>query len=223
MKKQILSYASALLLAGAVIFTGCGKDDEDATAPVVTLKGAETIEMDLGEDFSTIDPGATASDDEDGSITNITVTGIPDGKTVGTFTVKYSAKDKAGNEGSKTRTVKVKSDKLAGTYSAVDVVTGVGAGSYDYTATVTQSSTEYNKILIKNFGSYDEAVTVYAIVEGDNITIPDQKPAGMPTADTEISGSGTYDGATFKIKTITYSAKYPNGETDNGTSTYTKQ
>lgn len=212
------------LFGGAFLFTSC--DKSDLNKPIVTLIGDEEITINLGATF--VDPGATAIDTEDGTITTVDVTGTVNTSEVNTYTLTYTATDKAGNVSDEvTRTVKVKSDLLIGTYNVHDVVTGVGAGTYDYTVTVTQSSTDYNKLLINNFGGFGTAVTVSANVLAANITIPSQHPAGMPSG-----GEGTFTGTTgaYSVTTtlkavtsINYSVVYDAGGTDNCAATYTKQ
>ncbi len=80
------------------------KDQTDTTPPVITLKGARTMTLKQGETFK--DPGATATDDVDGAVT-VQVSGTVDTSKVGTYTLTYTARDKAGNTATATRTVKV--------------------------------------------------------------------------------------------------------------------
>lgn len=219
MKRIILSLA-ALAFTFGVVLTSCTTDD--TTAPVITLKGTATVTLDLGDTYT--DAGATANDDKDGDLTTSIVTTNPvNTSQVGTYTVKYNVTDAAGNAATEvTRTVYVQSDKLAGAYNVVDVVTGSYPGTYNYSVTITQSSTDYNKILISNFGGYGTAVTVYATINGSTITIPSQTPSGMTDSGT-ISGTGTYNGTSFAVTSMTYSAAYTSGGQDNGNATYTKQ
>ncbi len=78
----------------------------DVTAPIITLNGASTINIDLGTTFD--DPGATASDDTDGNV-DVSVSGSVDENTEGTYTITYSAVDNAGNMSSVIRTIIVNS------------------------------------------------------------------------------------------------------------------
>ena len=73
----------------------------DTTAPVITLVGASTINLEQGTAYS--EPGASASDNVDGSV-NVSISGTV-GDSAGTYTITYSATDSAGNEGTTTRTV----------------------------------------------------------------------------------------------------------------------
>ncbi len=78
----------------------------DTVAPVITLLGDNPLRVALGESF--IDPGATATDDQDGDISaRIEVTGDVDTQTEGTYTVTYTVSDAAGNTANETREVLV--------------------------------------------------------------------------------------------------------------------
>ena len=76
----------------------------DTIAPVVTLNGDNPMYLFEGTPFT--DPGATATDNVDGSV-NVTVSGTVDANNAGTYTLTYSARDTAGNIGMVTRTVNV--------------------------------------------------------------------------------------------------------------------
>lgn len=69
----------------------------DNTPPVITLNGASTINIDICSFFS--DPGATATDNVDGNITNnIVVTStVPFPLDTGNYTISYDVIDGAGN------------------------------------------------------------------------------------------------------------------------------
>ncbi len=78
----------------------------DHTAPVVTLVGANPLEIQAGHSYS--DPGATAWDNVDGDLTSsIEVSGSVNASTPGTYSVTYSVSDAAGNNASKVRSVVV--------------------------------------------------------------------------------------------------------------------
>jgi hypothetical protein len=68
----------------------------DTTAPVITINGASTINLNLGTTYT--EQGATASDDFDGDITaNIIVGGVVDVNTAGSYFITYDVSDNAGN------------------------------------------------------------------------------------------------------------------------------
>jgi len=78
----------------------------DTTKPVITLKG-ESV-MSITEGVAYTDEGATATDNIDGDITEkISIDNPVDINIVKDYNITYSVKDKAGNEATLTRTVKV--------------------------------------------------------------------------------------------------------------------
>ena len=79
----------------------------DTTAPVITLNGSATINVNVGSSFT--DPGATATDNVDGNLTSsIVVTGSVNTSSVGTYTLNYNVSDAAGNAATQvSRTVNV--------------------------------------------------------------------------------------------------------------------
>ena len=80
------------------------KKEKDKTPPVITLNGANSMEIIQGTAYT--EAGATAIDNKDGKV-EVTITGSVNINTVGTYIITYTAKDKAGNIATKTRTVKV--------------------------------------------------------------------------------------------------------------------
>lgn len=73
-----------------------GSGTPDTVKPVITLLGASTINLEVGDSFT--DPGATATDNVDGDISaNIVVTGSVDTSSAGTYTLNYNVSDAAGN------------------------------------------------------------------------------------------------------------------------------
>ena len=82
----------------------------DTTAPVLTLIGGSSMQHQQGTDFS--DPGASATDDVDGTV-SVSVSGTVE-NAAGSITLTYTATDAAGNSSIVTRTVIV-ADTLAPT------------------------------------------------------------------------------------------------------------
>ena len=236
MKKNLLSISSVLIIAGIAIFAGCKK--EDTTAPVVTLKGNASATSVLNAAYS--DPGATASDDEDGDITtSIVVTGTVNKDLKGSYTLTYTATDAAGNVGTATRTVKVENsaENLAGNYSTTDTNPAI---SGTYTITVSTSSTTNNKIILNNLGKY--GTDVNATVSGTSISIASQSMTtsnictGTPIAGTILSAGSTGTASNGTVNTgttITMSIPYyfswtqatcvDPAKVDYGTASLTKQ
>lgn len=208
--------AAAVLFTAGTLLTSCSKDEE---APVITLNGGDTQEFDLG---AAADPGATVTDNNDEGLTATSDwSSMVKTNEVNTYTVNYTATDEAGNEGEAKKTVKIRSNLLAGTYSVTDIVSGSSGGSFDgtytYNVTITQSGTDYNKLVISNFGGFGTTISATATVLGQNMTIP-ATTLVTPFGDFPVSGTGNYDGAGKKITTITYSA----GTAGNGSMTLTK-
>ena len=94
-----------------IIIEGTGPDTE---APVITLNGAATVNLNVGETYTEL--GATATDNVDGDVTGNVIIG---GDTVntniaGSYIVTYNVSDAAGNAANEvTRTVNVNADITA--------------------------------------------------------------------------------------------------------------
>ncbi|WP_426431789.1 immunoglobulin-like domain-containing protein [Winogradskyella sp. HB-48] len=94
-----------------VIIEGNGPDTE---APVITLNGASTIDLELGDTYTEL--GATATDNVDGNLTSSIVVGGDTVNTsiVGSYVVTYNVSDAAGNAATEViRTVNVNPDTTA--------------------------------------------------------------------------------------------------------------
>ena len=202
MKKQLLAIAAIAFVAGAVIMTSCKK--EDTTAPTITLTGGASMSQSLPSTAgsgSFTDPGFTAEDDEDGNVSaNVTVT-IKDAGQVtrtatemanrkGSYVITYTVSDKAGNQGSVTRTVDIQNDAeyLVGSYSAasVDSCTTGGVGYWNMTTDIPDvfsSDTVNNLIKINNFGIFGESINIWMNVSGTNLT---------PTTTNQSLGGSAY-------------------------------
>jgi hypothetical protein len=206
MKRNILMMSAFALTLSALLFNGCKKDD--TTAPVVTLTGPSSTTVSLNSS-AYVDAGATANDDEDGSITP-TMSGSVDVNQAGTYTITWTATDAAGNSGTASRTVTVKNDAeaWAGTYPKALIVDSVFSNS-SYTAfvqlytwahdmVVTASPTVNNKLFFEPFSDYSgiaASETIYGNVTGSSVTIPSQTAhsIGTPTPeDHTFQGSGVY-------------------------------
>jgi VCBS repeat-containing protein len=95
---------------GVAIFVNDGKGNfgsGDSTAPMLTLRGEQTVNIVIDAPFA--DAGATALDDVDGDVSSrIVVSGSVDTTVLGTYTLTYSVTDLSGNAATPvTRTVNV--------------------------------------------------------------------------------------------------------------------
>jgi hypothetical protein len=221
MKKQLV-FLTAILTTGALVFTACNKEDE--TAPVITLVGSETVNVDFKGTYT--DEGATATDDEDGDITDlIDVENDVNTNSAQSYHVHYNVSDAAGNAADEvTRNVNVviKGSHMVGTYNVVDAVTG-GATS-NYTDNITASGVDANRIFVQEFGWYENG-DVYFDISGTNgtvVTLPSQQVmCGDPAALRTFVGTGTISA---NGNTITISYTETTGSTSvTGTETYTRQ
>ncbi|WP_204344411.1 immunoglobulin-like domain-containing protein [Psychroserpens algicola] len=86
----------------------------DTTAPVITLNGASTINLEVGDTYNEL--GATATDNVDGDLTSsIVITGTVNTNSAGTYTRYYNVSDAAGNSATqRTRTVIVTQPSTGG-------------------------------------------------------------------------------------------------------------
>ncbi|TYA52278.1 immunoglobulin-like domain-containing protein [Formosa maritima] len=77
----------------------------DTTAPVITLNGASTINLFVGDTYNEL--GATATDNIDGNLTSsIVITGTVNTASAGAYTRNYNVSDAAGNAATqRTRTI----------------------------------------------------------------------------------------------------------------------
>jgi hypothetical protein len=91
----LVSWVTMIILT--VLLASCSlANQEDTTPPVITLIGSASMSIDVGKAFE--DPGATASDDVDGDLTDriIAVSAVNSSK-VGVYTVRYNVNDFSGN------------------------------------------------------------------------------------------------------------------------------
>jgi len=204
MKKTLVALSS-LAFGLAVIVSGCSKDG-DTTAPVITVGGDNPYDLSLNETY--VDPGVTAKDDEDGTLTNITInaSGVNKDK-AGSYTVNYSVSDAAGNTGTASRTVVVSNDLTSsawvGQYSCI--ITSPGLANYNYNDGAALSTTLNNGFEWNKFGDYSNANAKLAFtVNGSgNVTVPTQSiTCGTPAVLRQFSGSGTTTGTGTAGSTI---------------------
>ena len=75
--------------------------------PKITLKGEATMTLSLGEKY--VEPGYTATDKEDGDLTDsVLKSGKPNVEVRGNYEIIYFLEDSSGNKVSETRKISVK-------------------------------------------------------------------------------------------------------------------
>ncbi|QAY65384.1 immunoglobulin-like domain-containing protein [Paenibacillus protaetiae] len=121
----------------------------DTVKPVITLNGNSTITLVQGTAFT--DPGAAASDNYDGDLTDaIVVSGTADVTEPGTYTLDYNVSDAAGNAADQvTRTVIVQSaeepEALDTTIASKPAsVTNATSAAFTFSSNNEQASFEYS-------------------------------------------------------------------------------
>jgi hypothetical protein len=90
--------------ATAIRIVNVVKSLTDTIHPVITINGLNPVNITVGTTY--IDAGAVAVDAVDGSVA-VVATGSVNTKKAGTYTITYTAADKAGNKATATRTVNV--------------------------------------------------------------------------------------------------------------------
>ena len=167
----------------------------DTTPPLITLNGPPTMTIILGGTYTEV--GATAMDNLDGNLSNaITIEGIVDTSSPGTYTVIYSVSDASSNTTAVTRTVIIVNQ--GNSVSSFDInVTASSASNY------TLSGTDRNGQVSGN----DPSVTIKV---GDTVNFLVNAP-GHPFYLKTVQGTGTAN---------TISGVTSNGTT-NGTVSWT--
>jgi len=213
MKRKIFVLAILAALPATLLFNGCKKND--TTPPVITLKGSNPDTWQLnGGAYS--DPGATANDDNDGSVSvSSTFSSTnPDVTTSGSYTITYTASDKAGNSQTASRIVNIvigRANYVWSGYSATD--SSRATGYFGYTGNITAGSAS-DQIIISNFSGTTQ--NCIATVSGGTLTIPSQTVGAFT-----IIGGGTMNNKGNTLNLLYYSTF--NSVTDTLVSVMTKQ
>lgn len=195
MKKGILSLAVVALLG--FFMNSC--------TPEVLFEGMDKVVVDLGSTDADVLAFVTVSSGKD-----ITVTGIDYDK-AGPQTATFTAKDETEDA-----VIKIKTDKLSGSYE-YSVVGNQGISS----ATITQSATVYNNILI---GGFLENASLEATCVGNILTFKSTNlTAGEFTG--VLNGTGVFEkvGTTYQVKDVTLTSVWSDGETEVLALTFTKK
>lgn len=222
MKKQVFALAAVAMIAGTVTFTSCAK--EDTVAPVITITGGNSITQNLPASSgggTWTNPTATATDDEDGTITAINVSGTVNPNLAGAYTLTYSCSDAAGNTTTETVTVNIVNEAqfLDGGYNSDDTcqVTPVAP----YTNDVLVSTSVNKSLTINNFGGFGNSVNVSGSL-GTNNAISISTPQTLDATSSLISVNATYTQSPVSI-TMIYTYQVVNQGSETCTSQMFKQ
>lgn len=172
----VVNEGNVLLLttAGLVVWQAIESDPRDSTRPVIRLNGASNDLISQGTTYR--DPGATATDDVDGDISNrIVVSGSVNTNNPGSYVLRYDVADSAGN--------------AAATMSRTITVTASSGGGGNPTPTPVPMPNE-----AKSTGEFSSpGAALYSL--------NDSRSRGFPRViDTGFSGNGhseTWDGRIF--------------------------
>lgn len=224
MKKQLIKISLFIFVISA-LFVAC-KDDEDTTAPVITLNGANPFIIENISD-AYVEPGFTASDDEDGTITSrVIVTNEVNKDSAGTYEIHYELTDNAGNATDIHRdvivqnTLETNSPQNKGIYAVTEVC---GGPSSNYSDTISFSATVNNRIWFTRFANYINGRAYATVNSAGVVTMPAQTVfCGNPAASRLFSGTGSISTAGGVTTMVINMSETTNGTTVTCTETYTK-
>jgi hypothetical protein len=141
----------------------------DTTAPIITLLGSSTINIEVGDSFT--DPGATASDNIDGNLTSsIVVTGSVNTAEAGIYTLNYNVSDAAGNAAAQApRTVNV--NEAAGDTQAPSAPTNLTAFAITETTASLSWSASTDNVGVTEYEVFSSGISIGSVTStGANIT-----------------------------------------------------
>ena len=174
----------------------------DTTSPIITLNGAPTIDLNVGDTYNEL--GATASDNADGDLTaSVTITGTVDTNVVGSYTINYNVSDAAGNTATQVSRTIIVSDGTA------PIITLNGAATININ--VGDTYTEQGATATDNV---DGNLTSSIITTG---TV-DTNTAGIYTVNYNVSDAAG-NAATQVSRTVNVN-NVSNGGCANGVSTF---
>ena len=127
--------------------SGQSTSQADTTAPVITLTGNSTVQITQGQSYT--EEGASATDAVDGDV-DVTISGEVDSDAVGSYSIRYTAVDSAGNEASVSRVVNVVAAQQSDPTELTVFADGMAGATWDL-----------------GFGAYDQAIG-YGTCDNDN-------------------------------------------------------
>lgn len=211
--KQRFSFFS-LILTSLLIFSSCKKDD---VPPVLTLVGDNDIELALYESYT--DRGASATDNEDGDISNqIVKTNNVNTNALGDYEVTYNVSDEEGNAAEElVRSVSVK--MMQSNYEGSFTLTGNCPSSISIATNATVSAGLEDSLIIINPLTANPAEAITVVISGQDISVPatSLSQTGSPI----LTGSGSISD---DASTITLNLQFESSSsTDNCTVTMNRQ
>ncbi|MEI6581185.1 MAG: immunoglobulin-like domain-containing protein [bacterium] len=186
-----------------VYYSGGGSSPvRDTTAPVISIIGDDPLVIEKNTLYS--DPGATAIDDTDTTVT-VVATGDIDTSVVGTYTKTYTATDAAGNVATLTRTINV-----------------IESSILDTTAPVITINGDTDEIVVLNSLYTDLGATAEDDVDGPTAVVvtgvADTSKIGdyvITYTATDVAGNISTETRNVKVVTYKYIPKYSFGS-NNG-------
>jgi hypothetical protein len=178
-------------------------DEERTAAPVITLEGDAEMTLTVGDDFT--DPGFTATDAEDGDLTDdVVVTGTVDTETAGTYTITYTVEDSDENETTATRTVIVEEAAITATLDeGYEFFTGTeGGGVGLFSGTVSATGVNLDDLVIVVDGPLLGAVTIEIDGDGNFTSTNDFMGLNDTVFTYEIKDGDTVVGSGTLAKTL---------------------
>lgn len=192
---------SLSLLAIVMLLASCQKDED---SPLLILTGSGTVTIELNSTWT--EPGYTASDTQDGDITDKVIVGgdIVDSDMAGTYEITYSVSDKAGNTTNNSRTVYVVNSALnrGGLYNVTDTTDITTNNVETYQVQLIPSLTENNVAEIMNFRSNGNNCKLKIKFQGiTQILVDSQRPDLGAGNEADVSGAGQVlaDQSTLRI------------------------
>ena len=167
---------------------------EDTTAPVITLVDDSSMTIEVGSTY--VEPGATATDNVDGDLTqSIDIGGNVDTSTVGDYTITYNVTDSSGNAATQvTRTV-----------SVVDTTTLVSPNqSFTWANDGVVNLGKLQEEYTQDFKSNNVNKTLVFVTSSFNVSLNDSVDIHNVDTSTMLSPGDVYD---IKINTTDFKFK----------------
>jgi large repetitive protein len=154
----------------------------DQDPPVITLNGANPINLLVGDTYT--EPGATATDNVDGAVTVSIGGDVVDPNTEGTYVVTYDAQDAAGNDATQvTRTVNVAAAPVTDVIISATPATQTVDQGQSFTVSVDMQANDQSVSAAEVILLYDPAVLTITQVTHDNSVFPLLADNGDPNND----------------------------------------